>query len=281
MPGTTTTTKNKWSSHIGYRILVFLVFLVSGNLLAGYVAVKLDYPSLFNIDPSFWGYAIPLPFSWGLAHLPSMFIFGIPLLFLPVLPDKYTRYFRITCICTFCILLLELDNKIPLLLYPKLDALVALIFSFIIIPPSRQDNPKQVAAFKLTALLSIFVLGYFGYSVWTHRTPQLSNKQYVNGLFELNSINIDKNYRKKMEFKVTLKKDLQEDQACTSGQKLASELLRDYEFDKTYNKIVTVVFNLTSQKENFAAYEIGEISLNNAHKTKNGRFACYLRYRKD
>ena len=81
----------KSRSPLWFRILIFVTFLLSVNLLAGYVALKMGYPSLYNVRASFAEYAVPLPFYWGFAHLPSMLIYGIPLLVFPSLQVKYTK----------------------------------------------------------------------------------------------------------------------------------------------------------------------------------------------
>lgn len=263
------------------RIIYFSFFLISVNLLAGYVAIRLDYPSLFNVNASFWEYAIPLPFGWGMAHLPSMFIYGIPLLFLRKQQKKYTRNFRIICVCSFLILLLELDNKNPFLLYPKIDALVAFVFSLLVIPPNRKDNPVLIPVLKLTALSGIILLSLFLYSTWEHQVPKISNTRYADGIFELKSITVNNDFRKNMEFRVDMKKYLAGDQACSSAQTLASEILQDYPFDDNYEKTISIRFNPTAHQSSFESYELGEISLNSAHKDKKGRFSCYLKYKRD
>ena len=48
------------------RALVFILFLICVNLIAGFLAVKLHYPSLYNVHASFSEYAVPLPFHWAL-----------------------------------------------------------------------------------------------------------------------------------------------------------------------------------------------------------------------
>lgn len=261
-----------------FRVLVFLIFLVSVNLLSGYLAVKLNYASLWNVHVKFGEYAIPLPFNWGLAHIPSMLVYGLPLIFLLKWPVHYVKYYRLFCICSFLLLSLELDKKIPFLLFPKVDAIVALFFSFVLKPPNHNDNPVQVTVLKILASLGFLLLGYYLYGTWKHQSPKIENTQYLDGVFELKSITVNNDYRKSMEFDVDLKMMIPEERACQLGQTLAQEFLHDYPFDKNYNQLITVTFNPSSGK--YKTYPLGEISLNEGDKDKDGRFACYLRYKK-
>lgn len=269
----------KYTSHILLRISVFILFLISVNLLAGYIAVQFNYPSLFNTKATFIEYAVPLPFTWGLDHIPSMLLFGIPLLFLPFWTDKQLRFFRIISLCSFALFCLELDQKIPFLLFPKIDSLTAIAFSLALRPPNRQENPILVATLKITAILMILLSIVFTYSTWRHLTPTISTTHYANDSFILQSITVNNDYRKEMTFHVDMIKFIPEYQACTLAQSLADDLLTDYPFDKNYDKTIDMTFNLKEIRGQEAPYSIGEISLNNAHKDKRGQFACYLKYR--
>lgn len=275
-----TTTKNEisFANFFGFRILIFLTFLLAVNLLAGYVAIKLHYESLYNVSASFWEYAIPFPLNWGFAHLPSMFIYGVPLIFLPELDKKYTKYFRIVCVCSFLLLLLELDKKIPFILFPKVDSLSALIFSLVVSPPNSKDDPALVATLKLFAFLSVLSLGFFAYSTWKHKTPVISKNQFHGGIFELKSIVVKNDFHKSMVFEVDLKEFLPQNQTCLFAQTLASEILLSYPFDNSYNKIIAVTYNPAAKKSDFKPYNLGEISLSKDNREKDGRFPCYLKY---
>ncbi len=268
----------RFNSSLWFGVLVFIVFIISTCLLAGYVAVEFRYPSLFNVEPSFAEYAIPYIFSWALIHLPSMAIYGSPLLFLPRIHEKYTKYFRIFCICSFLLLLLELDAKIPFLLFPKIDAVVALLLSFFVLPPSKKDNPLTVALLKGLALLSFLIAAFFAYSFWSHQTPVITKTEY--GDFELKSITVNNDFRKEMFYDVDIKARHPEEGLCELGQKLAQDLLKDYPFDRAYAKKIKVSFR-PDAGVNLEPYELGEISLMDKHKERDGRFSCYLRYKNE
>ena len=266
----------KFNSSLWFRVLVFIIFIVSVCLLAGYIAVKFRYPSLFNAEPSFAEYAIPHLFSWAFIHLPSMAIYGFPLLFLPKIHRKYTRYFRIFCICSFLLLLLELDEKIPFLLFPKIDALVALTLSFFVLPPNQKDNPLTVSILKGLAFLSFLIFTFFAYSFWSHQTPVITETEY--GAFELKSITVNDDFRKEMFYEVDIKERLPEEELCVLAQKMAHGLLEDYPFDSAYAKTVQVTFR-PDEGVNLESYDLGEISLRDKHKERDGSFGCYLRYK--
>lgn len=269
----------KYGKFLWFRVLVFVIFLFIVSLLAGYVAIKLRYASLYNVTASFAEYAIPLPFYWGMLHIPSMLIYGVPLLALSVLREKFIKYFRVFCICSFLLLLLELDKKIPFLLFPKIDALIALIFSFALVPPSREENPVLVTALKLFVIFSVAFLGFYTYSYWKHQSPEITSRQYGAGAFELKSIIVKNDFHKEMVFEVDLKKHVTENQICSSAQPMAKAILQDYPFDNSYNKIIKITFNPHHIESKFDPYELGEISLNDAHRQKGGRYACFVSYK--
>lgn len=127
------------------RVGVLLLFFVSVSLLAGYVAITLGYPSLYNVKPGFAEYALPRLFCWGMLHIPSMLLYGVPLALLPEMRSKHVAWFRAFCAASFVLLLLELDRKIPFLLFPKIDASLALLFSLVVCPPNGKDSPALVA----------------------------------------------------------------------------------------------------------------------------------------
>ncbi|MEZ5462105.1 hypothetical protein [Dokdonella sp.] len=261
------------------RLLVLLAFLICVNLLAGYAAITLGYPSLYNVKSSFSEYAVPLPFYWGFLHIPSMLVYGTGLVLLPGPGQKWTGYFRILCVLSFALLLMEWDRKIPFLLFPKVDALAALAFSLFIAPPNRRDNPVLTTTIKLSLALGTILLGYLGYSLWSHRAPEISNTRYASGTFELKSISVRNDFKKSMVFDVDLKSELPEDQLCVLAQSLAAELLTDYPFDETYTKEVAVTFKPLSLSSGSEAYELGVITLSDRYRENDGSFPCYLKYR--
>jgi hypothetical protein len=264
------------------RPLAFVLYLVSVNLLSGYVALALNYPSLFNVKASFGEYAIPLPFTWALAHWPTMLIFGIPLLYISRARRKLTQNYRLLCAIIAGLLLLTLNEKIPFLLFPWVDALAGLAFSLVLVPPNRKANP---VLFPVTCLAVVGVVGaitYIAFDHWQHRTPTLNTTTYADGVFELTSIDVNKKLRE-MRVVMALKERLEIDESCELGQQVAEQVLQDYPFDTGYNRLVEVWFNPESSDvpENTGRpYRLGEISLNEVDIDPDGSFACYLKYKK-
>jgi hypothetical protein len=261
------------------RLLILFAFLVCVNLLAGYVAITLDYESLYTVKAKFGEYALPLPFCWGFVHIPSMFLYGSLLALLPGAHKKYVGYFRIFCVASFALLLLEMGEKIPFLLFPKIDALTALLFSLIVVPPNRKENPVLVAAIKLSGVAATLLLGYLCYSFWAHLTPRITTTRYQDGAFELRSISIKADFHKRMTFEVDLTTNLAEDQLCVQAQSLAMDLLRDYPFDDSYTKRIDVRFNVPAAQSGLAPYPLGMLELEDRARQEDGSFFCYLKYK--
>lgn len=269
----------RFLSPLWLRSVVLVLFLVSVNLISGILATKLNYPSLYNVHARFSEYAVPLPFHWALAHIPSMLIFGIPLLFLHSWKEKHIVYFRAACILTFLLLLLEFDRKIPFLLFLKVDTLLAFICSLVVAPPNKKDNPTLSKALKIATLSALIIALLLTHSVWKHRTPSITKNRYMNNTFSLQSIVVNNDFRKEMVFEIDLRIYLEEKQACSLAQILAVEILRDYPFDNGYQKSIELRFTPNPEPLNFRPYALGEISLNEKHKDASGLFACSLQFR--
>jgi hypothetical protein len=269
---TANTPAGAWS-----RAVIITVFFVLVNVLAGYIAIELNYPSLYNVRASFSEYAIPLPFNWAFVHLASMLVYGLPLCLMHEWQPKTVAYCRIIFGCSFLLYFLELDGKNPFILFLKIDAISALAFSLLLVPPNRADNPGLVATLKILGYGGLLVLAAVLYWAQQHRAPTVSTRHYVDDMFKLESIVVYNDFRKTMLFYVEINKQLPADKACESGQILASDLLRDYPFDETYDKkiILTLYPQAATTKE--STNEVGEISLRDQHKDEGGRFFCYVR----
>ena len=57
--------------------IVISVFLIVINLACGLIAVEFRYPSLWGGSDVFKEYALPLHFSWAIAHWPSMLVLSV------------------------------------------------------------------------------------------------------------------------------------------------------------------------------------------------------------
>lgn len=262
-----------------FRVLVFCLFLIGNSLLAGYLAITFKFPSLYNVSASFTEYAIPLPFYWGFMHIPFMLLYGIPLLVIHKANEKFTAYFRLFCISSFLVLLMLFQHKVPFLLFPTVDAITALLYSLILLPPRKETSPKLTALLKLSAVSILMLIGYFVYSLWIHQTPVVSKNQYVNGIFTLQSIEVKNDFHKELLFFVDLKNKLPENQVCEKAQLMANEMIQDYPFDDAYSQLINFRFNPTKHEQTIAPYALGELSLNAHDKTPDGRFACYIAYK--
>lgn len=262
--------------------LAFILYLVCVNVLSGYLALALNYPSLFNVDARFGEYAYPLPFTWALAHWPSMLFFGVPLLYISQGSRKLTQYHRLFCVITVGLLFPVLDAKIPFLLFPWVDALAGLVFSLVLVPPNRHANPVQFPVTCLGVVAVVGVVAYIAFDHWQHRTPGLNNTTYADGVFELTSIDINKELHE-MRIVMDLKERLDTRRSCQLGQQVAVNVLQDYPFDNSYNKLIEVWFNPANAdlpENSGRPYRLGEISLNESDKDSDDSFVCYLKYKK-
>lgn len=262
-------------SKIPAKILLLVVFIISVNLLSGYIAVWLRFPSLWGSSNIFFEYAFPVHLAWGLMHIPSFVIIGLLLLLLSSWNQSQIQRFRITCICLFLILLYGVMEKIPFALYPAVDLLVALFFSLIIVPPSYKENPKL--AISLIVLLLLIVLAglMYGFSKWQHRTPIIKETNIMDGIFTLQNIDVNDDYRKELTFTVELTKFIDQKTVCNTASKMGEQLFNSYPFDNNYEKIIYVIYN--PKQSDVTAYSLGEVS----QYEENGKLkiACYLKYR--
>lgn len=282
----------KWQSHMNIntndrpncpvwrRVLIFCLFLVGSSLLAGYLAITLRFPSLYNVNASFAEYAIPFPFYWGFMHIPFMLIYGIPLLLSNRTKLRYVNYFRLFCVVSFVALLFTIKHKMPFLLFPTIDAITALICSLILLPPNKKNNPRLITLLKLCTTVVLILMGYFAYDIWVHQTPNITKRLYANDTFKLQSIEVKSDFHKELLFTVNLKTELPENQICKAAQQLANEILHDYPFDQTYNQLIKIRFNPKTDEQTDSSYPLGELSLNKDDIATDGHFACYAAYKK-
>ncbi len=272
--------REKLGRFLWFRLFIFCLFIVSSALFAAYLAISLRFPSLYNVSASFAEYAIPLPFYWAFTHIPFMLIYGVPLLLLHKTAGRFVNYFRLFCLGSFFILLFTIEHKIPFLLFPTVDAITAVIFSLILLPPNKIDNPKLTAILKLCTAVIALLLTYFAYSIWMHQAPVVTKRQYANGLFKLQSIEAKNDFHKELLFTVDLNMKLPENQICQAAQQLANEIMHDYPFDRSYNQLIKIRFNPKTHEQTDASYPLGELSLNKDDITPDGHFACYAAYKK-
>lgn len=265
-----------WLTH-----LAFFLFLVLVNILSGLVAITFDYPSLFDVQPSFGEYAVPLPFTWALAHWPSMLLYGGPLLYLSRKGEKFTRYYRLFCVISFGLLMLEMDEKIPFLLFPKVDAVTGLIFSLVLVPPRRAANPFLFFGTCAAGIATFSITAIFAYGYWQHRAPSVRISDYAGGVFLLTSIEVDKQLHE-IRFAIDLKERLDPESLCFQGSQVGESVISDYPFDPSYNRFIEILFNPSNSdlpENNYRPYRLGEISLNESDRDSDGTLACSLRYK--
>lgn len=262
-----------------FIFLIFLVFTVTVCVLSGWLGVTLNYPSLFNVRPRFGEYAYPLPFTWALTHIPFLLIFGLPLAYHHRQTAKVILYFRWFCLVTFLVLmdlvLVEVDDKIPFLLFPKVDAAVALIFSLILVPPSRRRQPVLFSISLLGLLAALTTAGYMLLTTWQHRTPAIRTSLYLENTFRLDEIVANTSLHT-LEFEVSLLSEMPDREVCEAGRELGNLLLEEYPYDRSYEHLIRLTAPRDLQAVEPDYRNIGEISLEEDDRDRNGRYACYV-----
>lgn len=139
------------------RIAIGLAFLLVVNLLAGWLAQELRYPSLWGNSQVFAEYAWPLPYGWSMVHWVSMLPLAFVVAALPGWPPSRlvrTRWILLGLLAA--VLFVEVEwpygrlNRIPFLLFFAVDFSVALLVSLAIRPPLR----------ALAGAAALLVLGF-------------------------------------------------------------------------------------------------------------------------
>jgi hypothetical protein len=258
------------------KLLLIIIFLISVNLLAGYVAVWLKFPSLWGNSQIFLDYAMPFGLTWALAHWPSIILTIIPLLLLPHWNEQQLQLFRLICLSLFFILLYGVHEKIPFALFPAVDFLVAFFFSLIIVPPTYKHNPKLVIGISIFLSFALLSGTYCMYSKWQHRTPEIKESNLMNGLFVLKVINVNSNY-KELTFEVELTQMISQENICDTATEMSEALFESYPFDANYKKTTQIIFNPIHPDKNLSPYPLGE--LNQFEEDGQVHIGCYLKYK--
>lgn len=259
------------------KFLLFLTYIISVNLLAGYCAVWLKFPSLWGSSKIFLEYAMPIGMTWALAHWPTLVLVSIPLLLIPHWNTKQITRFRIICIGLSLILSYGVIEKVPFALFPTIDLLTAFFFSLIIAPPSYKENPVlslfMIVLLSITALAGAYHLLY----KWKHRTPIIKESVLLDGLYELKTIDADNGYRKELLFTVELRQYIAPDKVCDTASEMGALLFNTYPFDEKYNKMIDVVFNPEEKEKNTTPYPLGQV----VQYEENGelQIGCYLKFK--
>lgn len=261
------------------KLLLLFIYFTSVNLLAGFTAVWLHFPSLWGNSQVFGEYAIPIGMTWGIAHWPSLILVGLPLLLLPEWNTVNIRRFRAICFGLFLVLIYGVIKKFPFALFPVVDLLVAFIFSLVIVPLTYKENPV-LTIFMAILLSTITLTGiYIMYSKWEHRTPAIKETALMDGLFNLKSISVNHGYRELL-FTIDLTQYIEQDTVCNIASKMGEELFKTYTFDKEYKKIADIIFNLEQKEKNFKPYPLGQIVQYKDKKDNELHIGCYLKYKK-
>ena len=117
--------------------MMISLWIIFSCLLSGAVAAVLDMPSLWGGGNSLLEYMLPLPFSWGMLHYPSLGLFGFLLVLAKSDKDQWLGIVRRLCIGLLIasLLVAMLSDELrgfPLLMYFSVDAFTALACTYFI-----------------------------------------------------------------------------------------------------------------------------------------------------
>jgi hypothetical protein len=257
------------------KIIVLMIYIISVNLLSGYLAVGFKFPSLWGNSQIFLDYAMPFGLTWALAHWPSIIIFTIPLLMLPHWNEKLVQRFRVICLSLFLILIYGVIEKIPFALFSAVDSLTAFFISLLIRPPCYKETPKLVISLSIFSLLIISGGIYSLHNKWQQLAPDVIEPNLMEGLFKLNKIEVDKNY-KQLTFNIDLTQMISEERLCQTSTEMVRSLFKTYSFDNQYKRIAMIYFN-PKKTEDSPSYSLG--GLEQYIENGESNIACYLKYK--
>lgn len=145
---------------------VLIAWAVISCLLSGVVAATFNMPSLWGGSNSVLEYMLPLPFSWGMLHYPSLGIFGALLVLASSDSEQWLGIVRRLCIGSLIAALgvnvfSETLRGFPLLMYFSVDAATALLFTAFIWgrSTSKRTIDTQLSLLLLLgpSLLALFI----------------------------------------------------------------------------------------------------------------------------
>lgn len=124
---------------------MMLVWIVLSCLLSGAVAAISNMPSLWGGRSRIFEYMLPLPYSWGMLHYPSLAVFGFLLVLASSKKDQWLSIVQRLCVgsllAVLCVVILNDELRgFPLLMYFSVDATTALIFTTFIRRESATPN---------------------------------------------------------------------------------------------------------------------------------------------
>lgn len=134
---------------------MILVWIVLSCLLSGVVAAIANMPSLWGGSNSILEYMLPLPYSWGMLHYPSLAFFGFLLVLASSKKEQWLSIVKRLCIgsllAVLCVVILSDELRgFPVLMYFSVDAATALIFTALI---RRASATAKIINHQLNLLL--------------------------------------------------------------------------------------------------------------------------------
>lgn len=137
--------------------VMIILWVIFSCLLSGVVAAVLDMPSLWGSRSSVLEYMLPLPFSWGMLHYPSLGLFGLLLVLVSTRKDLWLSILRLLCMGSLLAVLAVVTiseelRGFPLFMYIAVDAFTALSFALLFFA-NPVEHTKRSIGFNLSLIL--------------------------------------------------------------------------------------------------------------------------------
>lgn len=144
----------KTSKHT-FPWIMILVWIVLSCILSGVVAAIVNMPSLWGGSSGIMEYMLPLPYSWGMLHYPSLAFFGFLLVLASSKKEQWLGIIKRLCtgslLAALCVAILSDELRgFPVLMYFSVDAATALIFTAFI---RRESATAIIISPRLNFLL--------------------------------------------------------------------------------------------------------------------------------
>lgn len=143
-------------------VLIF-VWAVISCLLSGAVAALFNMPSLWGSGNSIVEYMLPIPFSWGMLHYPSLGLFGFFLVLARSNTNQWLSIVRRLCVGSLLavlavVLLSDELRGFPLFMYFAVDAFTVLVFTAFIFGDTVENKKISIRMNLLLTLGPAFLV---------------------------------------------------------------------------------------------------------------------------
>lgn len=249
------------------RLIVAVAYLVTVNILCGFIAVEFRYPSLWGKSSVFPEYAYPVPMSWALMHWLSMAPLTYFIFRMWDWEPGLLRRFRGSLLAV-ALLCITADivygggrfHRVPFLLFPFVDTSTALLLTFVM----TRRGLVRTSAFALAGVVLLIGVPALTASVQQQIDPYgLRGMTTEKGwLRPIKVVREEETTVYVLQFEPAANNENQDD-ICYETLRVYEQMLQRHEpFDRT-----TPVVRLTRP-------DAPEKQIGHARYSNNGRWLC-------